>query len=217
MFFLSEQVVEYDMARVTVGRVEQPELFVNNEDTSIRWLRNYLIAKPHTFQEIHPHFIRELDGWHKYEKMPELSMLLTQNFLCYDGAGDVPDPIRDYLSSNFKELGNRDKHDVELQARAKDRWYVPDPNKASDLEKLRERGLLKEFEEYRQSPQRRLKVFRMEAVRAGFKRAWQTRAYATIVEVAAKIPDDVLQEDPKLLMWYDQAVTRAEARLGRSG
>jgi len=56
--------------------------------------------------------------------------------------------------------------------------------------------------------QRRLKVFRLEAVRAGFKKAWQERDYATIIAVARKIPENVLQEDPKLLMWYDQALTR---------
>ena len=28
------------------------------------------------------------------------------------------------------------------------------------------------------------------------------------VVVAEKIPGNVLEEDPKLLMWYDQAVTR---------
>jgi len=27
--------------------------------------------------------------------------------------------------------------------------------------------------------------------------------------VAQKVPENVLQEDPKLLMWYDQALTRA--------
>ena len=90
------------------------------------------------------------------------------------------------------------------------RWYVPDPNKQADLEKLREKALLKEFEEYRESKQKRLKIFRLEAVRAGFKKAWQEQQYRTIIEVAEKIPDNVLQEDPKLLMWYDQAVTRLE-------
>jgi hypothetical protein len=95
-----------------------------------------------------------------------------------------------------------------LITRSKDRWYVPDPNKAGDLEKLRERSLLKEFEDYRASSQKRLKVFRLEAVRAGFKKAWQERDYATIIAVARKVPENVLQEDPKLLMWYDQAVTR---------
>ena len=79
---------------------------------------------------------------------------------------------------------------------------------AGDLEKLRARTLLREFEEYRESKQKRLKVFRLEAVRAGFKKAWQERDYATIITMARKIPDKILQEDPKLLMWYDQAVTR---------
>jgi hypothetical protein len=88
---------------------------------------------------------------------------------------------------------------------------VPDPNKAGDLERLRERALLREFEEYRQSTQKRLKVFRLEAVRAGFKRAWQDRDYETIMAVARRVAEDVLQEDPKLLMWYDQALTRTEA------
>ena len=51
-------------------------------------------------------------------------------------------------------------------------------------------------------------MFRLEAVRAGFKKAWQERDYPTIIAVARKIPENVLQEDPKLLMWYDQALTR---------
>ncbi|MGB7510971.1 MAG: hypothetical protein WBP54_06740 [Pelodictyon phaeoclathratiforme] len=37
---------------------------------------------------------------------------------------------------------------------------------------------------------------------------WQDRDYATIIAVAEKIPNNVLEEDPKLLMWYDQAITR---------
>jgi hypothetical protein len=78
------------------------------------------------------------------------------------------------------------------------------------LTKLRERSLLKEFEDYRASSQKRLKVFRLEAVRAGLQKAWQERDYATIISaVARKIPENVLQEDPKLLMRYDQAVTRS--------
>ena len=69
-------------------------------------------------------------------------------------------------------------------------------------------ALLREFEEYRKSTQKRLKVFRLEAVRAGFKKAWQERDYATIIGVGRKIPENVLHEDPKLLMWYDWALTR---------
>ena len=89
-------------------------------------------------------------------------------------------------------------------------WYVPDPHKAGDLEKLRERTLLREFKEYQDAEHRRLKFFRLEAIRAGFRRAWQAQDYATVVDVAAKIPENVLQEDPKLLMWFDQAMVRVE-------
>ena len=106
--------------------------------------------------------------------------------------------IFDYLSTNWKELRNLPKDDSPLVAKACDHWYVPDPNKAGELEKL-----LKKFEEYK-----KIKIFRMEAVRAGFKKAWQDRDYATIVSVTDNIPNNVLEEDPKLLMWYDQAVTR---------
>ncbi len=111
-------------------------------------------------------------------------------------------------SPNSGELRNLPKDHERLRAKAKHRWYVPDPNRFADVGKLRERALLHEFEEYRESKQRRLKVFRLEAVRAGFKKAWQERDYATIIAVAHKILEDVLQEDPKLLMWYDQALTR---------
>ena len=209
MFFLPEQVAEYDRKRLTAKALLQLSLFVNDEASAIQWLKQALTKKPQTFQELHPHFIRELGGWQKHEQMPELSALLAQNFIRHDGADAVPSQIHGYLSRNFKELRNRDKHDIELRARAKDRWYVPDPGKAGDLEKLRERALLKEFDDYRESGQRRLRVFRLEAVRAGFRRAWQQQDYATIIAVAQKIPDAVLQEDPKLLMWYDQAVTRS--------
>ena len=209
MFFLPEQVAEYDRKRLTAKALLQLTLFVNDEASAIQWLKQALTKKPQTFQELHPQFIRELGGWQKHEQMPELSALLAQNFLRYDGADAVPSQIHGYLSSNVKDLRNRDKHDIELRARAKDRWYVPDPGKAGDLEKLRERALLKEFDDYRESGQRRLRVFRLEAVRAGFRRAWQQQDYATIIAVAQKIPDAVLQEDPKLLMWYDQAVTRS--------
>jgi predicted RNA-binding Zn-ribbon protein involved in translation (DUF1610 family) len=211
MYFLPEQVAEYDKRRMTVHEIEQLQLFITGEASAIQWLRQALTKKPQTFQEIHPQFIRELGGWQKYETQLELSDLLEQNFLRYGGKGDVPSQIHSYLSTNFRDFRNLEKDDPRLRAKARDRWYVPDPNKAGDLEKLRERTLLKEFEEYRDSKQKKLKVFRLEAARAGFKKAWQERDYQTIIDVARKVPEYVLQEDAKLLMWYDQALTRTGA------
>ncbi len=151
--------------------------------------------------------LQQLGGWSKNEAQLDLRELLNQNFLCYDGKGPVPEQIHAYLSTNWKELRNLPKDDPPLVAKARNRWYVPDPNKAGDLEKLREKALLNEFKEYKEV-KNKLNVFRLEAVRAGFKKAWQERDYAVIVTVADKIPNNVLEEDPKLLMWYDQAVTR---------
>ena len=98
--------------------------------------------------------------------------------------------------------------DPRLIEKARDRWYVPDPSKQAEREAIREKSLLREFDEYKTSTQRKLKVFRTEAVRVGFKACWQERDYGTIVKVAEKLPDAVLQEDEKLLMYYDNALTR---------
>ena len=208
MYFLPEQAAEFDKKRMTVREVLQLELFVNDEASAIQWLKQQLTRKPQTFQQLHPQFLKEIGGWQRHEKPLELSEVLEQSFLRYDGKGDVPSQVHSYLSTNFREFRNLSKDSRGLQQKGKDRWYVPDPNKAGDLERLRDRALLREFDEYQESKQRQLKVFRLEAVRAGFKKAWQERDYETIISVARKIPDNVLHEDQKLLMWYDQALTR---------
>ena len=210
MYFLPDQVVEYDKKRMKAEEIVQLQLSVSDEASAIQWLKQEITRKPQTFQEIHPSFLKEISGWQKHEKAIELSELLTQNFLPYNGLGEVPSQIHSYLSTNFKEFRNLAKDAPSLKAKAKDRWYIPDPNKATDLEQLREKTLLREFEEYSASSKRRLKEFRLEAVRAGFKKAWQEQDYASITEVAEKISENVLQEDPKLLMWYDMALTRTE-------
>lgn len=208
MYFLPEQVAKYDEKRLAAGQVAQLEIFVVDESSAIQWLTRLLARKPQSYQDVHPQFIREIIGWQRYEKLSELSDMLDQNFLYYDGVGSVPSQIHGYLSTNFKELRNLSKDHQALREKAKGRWYVPDPKKAADVEKRRARVLLREFDEYRKSSQRRLKLFRLEAVRAGFFKAYQDRDYASIISVAEKIPDAVLQEDQKLMLWYDQALTR---------
>lgn len=209
MYFLPGQSAEYDRKKSQVGTLEQGSLFVSDEASAIAWIRQLLKSKPQTFQDINPLFMRELSGWNKYEQTLELATLLDQNFLCYDGNGTVPSQIHAYLSSNWEEYRNLTADDAKLKAKAANRWYVPDPNKAGDLEKVREKALLREFEAYRVVT-KKLKTFRLEAVRAGFKHAYEERDYKTIIDIARKIPEAVLEEDPKLLMWYDQAQTRSE-------
>ncbi len=249
MYFLPAQVAEYDKKRMTVREVLQLQLFVTDESSAIQWLKQQLMRKPQTFQELHPQFLKEIGGWQKHEKPLELSELLEQNFLACEGKGPIPpqivswmkqsEPLRKQIQEEIKTgeateemigLATQNSH---LMNQAKGRWYIPDPNQAGDLEKLRERALLKEFWTYlpegyqpvktagqvgflsgmdpgvQSIPKgKRLKIIRLEAVRAGFKLCWQNRDYRTIIAVAQRIPENVLQEDPKLLMWYDQALTR---------
>lgn len=224
MYFLPDQVAEYDRKKMTSGEVKQLAMFVSDEASAIQWLRQLIKEKPQTSSDINPHFMQQLGGWSKNEAQLDLRELLNQNFLSYDGKGKIPSQIvswmrrsselRPIIESELKaqdiELSeNLDLETIrpELRHKAANRWYVPDPSKAGDLEKLREKSLLKEFEEYK-GIKKKLKVLRLEAVRAGFKKAWQERDYAIIVAVAEKIPNKVLEEDPKLLMWYDQAITR---------
>ena len=211
MAFLPGQVAEYDRGRASIEDVAQPESFVVDESTAVQWLKRHLERKPQSFREVHPLFLREIGDLRKHEKMPGLSEMLEQNFLCYGGSEEVPSQIHVYLSANFKELRNLARDHPILRAHAENRWYVPDPNKAADMETRRTRVLLREFEECRQSPQSRLGLVRLDAMRAGFFNAFQKRDYETIINVAEKIPETVLHEDPMLLLWYDQALMRAKA------
>jgi DNA modification methylase len=212
MIFLPDQVAAYDKKRASVEQAPQIEMFVSDERSAIDWLTDFLKRRPSTYQEMHPEFISQLGaGWKRHESKPELSDLLEDNFIQYDGIGNVPSQIHSYLSTNHKDLRGLDKNNLQLIAKAKDRWYVPDPNKAQDLEFRREKALLKEFETYQTSTGRKLKDFRLEVLRAGFKAAWAAKNYKVIIAIAQKIPDEALQEDEKLLLWFDQALTRSEA------
>ncbi|MDN5313451.1 MAG: hypothetical protein PWQ68_2425, partial [Thermoanaerobacteraceae bacterium] len=130
------------------------------------------------------------------EKMPQTYQGIQPKFLqeLHQMKHEKLPELMDLLEENF------------LQDE-KGRWYVPDPSKQSDLEKLREKNLLKEFEEYKNSTGR-LKVFRTEAIRAGFKKCWRDKDYATIVKIGDRLPESILQEDSSILMYYDNAITR---------
>lgn len=223
MYFLPEQVAEYDKRRLETREPTQLELFIKDESTLIQWLRQELAHEPMTYSELFTRFKKAPGVWDKHEKPLELKDVLSENFLCYEGKGPIPLQIVSWMKRSERwrsrilsleaALGEippagLETSDAELLQEAKGRWYVPDPARAADLEKLREKALLKEFATYLDARQKKLKVLRLEVVRAGFKKAFSERDYQTIVDVARKIPESVLNEDPKLLMWYDQASVR---------
>ena len=177
MYFLPDQVNEYDTARIKTD-VEpiQFSLFVTNEKSAISWLYQQLdeqFGGPQTYAEIQPKFMQEVKSVDRYEAMPELSVLLEENFL-QDENG---------------------------------RWYIPDTTKEGDVAKLREKKLWKEFEGYMNS-KGKLKSFRSEAIRVGFSRLWKDKNYQAIVNIAERLPESTIQEDPNLLMYYDISLGR---------
>lgn len=177
MYFLADQVNEYDNARIKTD-VEsiQFSLFVTNEKTAISWLYQQLsdeFGGPQTYAELQPKFMQEVKSVDKFEAMPELATLLEENFL-------------------------QDE---------KGRWYIPDITKEGDVAKLREKKLWKEFEGYLNS-KGKLKLFRSEAIRVGFSRLWKDKNYQAIVDIAERLPEQTIQEDPNLLMYYDISLSR---------
>lgn len=178
MYFLPDQVNEYDMARATCDvETIQFSLFVSDEKSAIGWLYQQLDTNsgegPQTYQDLMPKFMQELKAVDKREKMPELSVILEENFL-KDEDG---------------------------------KWYIPDLTKSGDIAKLREKNLLKEFQEYLNS-KGKLKVFRSEAIRVGFAKLWKDKDYAAIVAMANRLPEETIQEDQNLLMYYDISLSR---------
>jgi DNA modification methylase len=93
----------------------------------------------------------------------------------------------------------------------KGQWYLPDPENEADLEKLRTRRLLKQFETYKTEaykPKGKIKEARVEALRAGFKQCYQDKDFKTIVQIGDRIPNNLLMEDEVLLQFYDIASSR---------
>lgn len=76
-----------------------------------------------------------------------------------------------------------------------------------DVAKLREKKLWKEFEGYLAS-KGKLKLFRSEAIRVGFARLWKDKNYQAIVDMAERLLEQTVQEDPNILMYYDISLSR---------
>lgn len=85
-------------------------------------------------------------------------------------------------------------------------WHIPDLNDQAQLDAVKTRRLLKEFEVYVEA--KKVKNARLEALRAGFKECYKNKDFATIVAVGDKIDEELLTTDEVLLRFYDIASSR---------
>jgi DNA modification methylase len=85
-------------------------------------------------------------------------------------------------------------------------WHIPDLNDQAQLDAVRNKRLLKEFEVYIEA--KKVKNARLEALRAGFKECYKNKDFATIVAVGDKIDEELLTTDEVLLRFYDIASSR---------
>lgn len=92
------------------------------------------------------------------------------------------------------------------------KWRKPDAEKAADLEIVRNRKLMKEFNMYLEQAQKpktkRMKDTRLEVLRYGFKECYKQKDYQSILTVGDHILESLLQEDEVLLQYYDIASSR---------
>jgi hypothetical protein len=112
--------------------------------------------------------------------------------------GDILPELRTVLEENFLKNSHGE-------------WYVPDSENEIDLETLRHKRLLKQFDTYKVESAKstsKIKEARVEALRAGFKQCYQDKDFKTIVMVGDKIPNNLLMEDEVLLQFYDIASSR---------
>ena len=136
------------------------------------------LTEPQTYQEILPNWMKDMVAPKKGDVLPELATILEENF------------IKD-------EDG---------------KWRKPDAEKAADLEILRGKKLMKEFNLYLEQASKpkakRMKDTRLEVLRYGFKECYKQKNYQAIVTVGDHIQESLLQEDEKLLQYYDIALMR---------
>lgn len=181
MIFTDEQRAQYEDQKQKQGITQQLSLvfdIIYSESDAVDWMKVRLAKSPQKYNEIQPDFRKANTATRKGEKEFELQTLLNENFI----------PMND------------------------GRWRAPDMNEAKDREHFRTATLLKEFsrylEELANSKGKLLKDVRVEALREGFKSLWQKKDFNTILNVAEKIPPNLLMEDEQLLMFYDIAKDR---------
>jgi len=178
MYFTAEQAAEYDEKKAKSPNFVQLSLIVTNESDAIEWIKDRLRKQAQKYQDIMPDFRIATQSLRKGDTLPELQILLEQNFYQEsDGKWHVPDLTQAKIREAIRNKALLKEFNSYLAAIS-------------------------------QPKAKKLKEVRVEALRAGFKNSWEQKDFKTIVTLGDMIPQNILLEDEQLLMYYDIAKDR---------
>jgi hypothetical protein len=178
MYFLPDQVAAYDEKKAANPQFEQMAMNFETERDGLEWLKIELNKIPQTYSDLHPKWMKAITAVRKGDILPELKVLLEENFI------QLPDGL----------WRTPDIHEAKDREAMRNRTLLKEFNGYLDLA--------------RNPKGKRLKDVRVEALLTGFKHCWTNKDFVTILTVAERIPQNILLEDEQLLMFYDIAKER---------
>jgi len=178
MYFLPDQVAAYDEKKAANPQFEQMAMNFETERDGLEWLKIELNKIPQTYSDLHPKWMKAITAVRKGDILPELKVLLEENFI------QLPDGL----------WRTPDIHEAKDREAMRNRILLKEFNGYFDLA--------------RNPKGKRLKDVRVEALLTGFKHCWTNKDFVTILTVAERIPQNILLEDEQLLMFYDIAKER---------
>jgi len=100
MYFTAEQAAEYEEKRKYSSEFVPMGIIVSDEANGIQWLSNQLRDTHKTYQELQPDWMQAINGIRKNDILPELAVLLDENFIQEpDGKWRLPN-IQDDVDKN---------------------------------------------------------------------------------------------------------------------
>lgn len=104
MFFSPADVAIYDENKKYAPEMVPMGLIVSNEVEGIEWLKNRLRERPQTYQDIHPDWMQAITATRKGDIVPELSEILSENFIEEaDGTWRLPNIQDDVDKDRLRE------------------------------------------------------------------------------------------------------------------
>ena len=120
MFFTPGQKSEYLEKKKLAPEFVPMGLIVSNEADGIEWLRNQLREAPKTYQELQPSWMQAINGIRKGDILPELGVLLEENFIDGpDGKWRLPNIQDDVDKDKLREKALLREFKVYVEAASK--------------------------------------------------------------------------------------------------